>query len=305
MSTGEASRHGLHAVRVKGALHLVELEDKAGEASRHGPLANRVEGALHLVEHEDKASPQQKQADPENKNKIRSKNKTKSIVKKQTKISEAFKKIVEKNSEDLPDKNSIRKMWQELDKNAEILLKPENKKKELEKLKANKTLKINENENKNKNETKQQQQQQTIDNKQKQNNEAGKTITTTNLKKKTIETKTNPEPSMNKTTKPKLNSTSKLKVQGKQISDIDMLRDFLTRKKLERAERGIAKNIASHTHNSQSALQRDQPTADTGDTEPEKQGLEFAAKGNPVLDVTPSIGQNKLKRCDWANKRQR
>merc|ERR1711954_443831 len=68
-------------------------------------------------------------------------------------------------------------------------------------------LKINENEIKNKNETKQQQQQQTIDNKQKQNNEAGKTIT--NLKKKTIDDKTEPKPSMNKTTKPKLNSTSK------------------------------------------------------------------------------------------------
>ena len=87
-------------------------------------------------------------------------------MKKQPKISEAFKKMVEKNSEDLPDKNSIRKMWQELDKNAEMLLKPEKKKKEVEKVKTNKSLKINK--NKNKNETKQQQQQQPNDNNQKQ-----------------------------------------------------------------------------------------------------------------------------------------
>ena len=71
-------------------------------------------------------------------------------MKNQPKISEAFKKIVDK-TEDLPDKNSIRKMWQELDKKTEMTPKSENKKNKLEKLATSTSLKINKNENKNKN----------------------------------------------------------------------------------------------------------------------------------------------------------
>ena len=83
------------------------------------------------------------------------------------------------------------------------------------------------------------------------------------------------------------------------------MRDFLTKKKQERAERGIAIKVASHTQLLQTDLQRDKPTADAGDIETENKGLEIAAKGDPVSDVTNLIGQNKLKGCAWANERQR
>ena len=83
---------------------------------------------------------------------------------------------------------------------------------------------------------------------------------------------------------------SNMKVKGKRISD------FLTKKKLERAARGICTNDASHTQRSQGILPRDQLT-DTGEPTPipnqRIQGLEIAAKGNTVSDVTPAIGQNK------------
>ena len=81
---------------------------------------------------------------------------------------------------------------------------------------------------------------------------------------------------------------SKLRVQGKQISDIETLRDFLAKKKLERAEKGKLINNtigASHTARSAEIIQRDKPT-DTGEPglapNQMKQGLEIAAKGDTV-----------------------
>ena len=56
--------------------------------------------------------------------------------------------------------------------------------------------------------------------------------------------------------RPKLN----LNVKGNQISDIGMLRDFLARKKLERAARGNGNDAASHTQRYSEILLRNQPT---------------------------------------------
>ena len=101
------------------------------------------------------------------------------------------------------------------------------------------------------------------------------------------------KPELTKKAKP----NSKLRVQGKQISDIETLRDFLAKKKLECAERGAITAEASHTARSYEIKQRDKPT-NTGEPEHEpnqmKKGLEIAARGTTALDVTDSIGQNKL-----------
>ena len=95
----------------------------------------------------------------------------------------------------------------------------------------------------------------------------------------------------------KAKPNSKLKVKGKQISYIETLRDFLAKKKLERAERGAITIEASHTARSQEIKQRNKPI-NTGEPEHEpnqiKQGLKIAAKGNTVSNVTIFIGQNKL-----------
>ena len=116
-----------------------------------------------------------------------------------------------------------------------------------------------------------------------------------NVNMKPDDNNTGLKPILNKTANP---NSKQLKVKGKPISDIETLRDFLTKKKLERAEKGIATNNANHTQRSQNFLQRDQPTADTVEPERIKRGLEIDAKGDTVSDVTITIGQNKLKRCD-------
>ena len=131
------------------------------------------------------------------------------------------------------------------------------------------------------------------ENKQQQTNENNENLTTTtkNLKTKTIKTEQDEKPKQDKQAKP----NSKITVKGKQISDLGTLRDFLARKKLERAERGIQKIDASHSQRSSFIQSRDQPT-NTGESEkPPNQtieGLESAARGTTVSEVTSIIGQN-------------
>ena len=160
-------------------------------------------------------------------------------------ISEAFKKINNKK-EDLPSRNSVREMWKELDMKIVRTKESEKKGLELEKqtearnLTMNTTnLKRNEIKIKIKNEN-EKQQQKPNNNKNKQNE---KTTIKTNLKLKNIDNNSELKPELTKKAKP----NSKLRVQGKQISDIETLRDFLAKKKLERAERGAITAEASHT----------------------------------------------------------
>ena len=210
-------------------------------------------------------------------------------------ISEAFKKVIDKK-EDLPVRNTVKEMWKELDMKVVRMKESEKKGLELEKqTEARKStmittnLKINEIKIKTKNEN-EKQQQKPNNNKNKQ---IEKTTTKTNLKLNKIDNNSEMKPELTKKAKP----NSKLRVQGKQISDIETLRDFLAKKKLERAERGAITAEASHTARSYEIKTRDKPT-NTGEPEPEpnqmKKGLEIAAKGTTALDVTDSIGQNKL-----------
>ena len=201
----------------------------------------------------------------------RLKTKNKVITKNQIKISEAFEKVVNKK-EDLPSKVNVRQMWKDLEKQAILSEKSEIKKEKLEN--PTKTEpETKENKIKNKPENRKQQ-QQINNNKNKQNNvnkQTNSSTTTTTLEQK-------------KRAKP----NSKLSGKGKQISDIETLRDFLAKKKLERAERGKFANIAieaSHTVRSEINNQRDQPT-NIGEPglapHREKEGLEMAAKGDTV-----------------------
>ena len=167
-------------------------------------------------------------------------------------------------------------MWKKLDKEAEKLGRSEIKEKKLKIETFTRTTKMNV-----KPENKQQEnkQQQT-----KKNNNENITTTTTmkNLKMKTLEPKQDDKPNMNKIAKP----NSRITVKGKHISDLGSLRDFLTKKSLERAERG-AKNIdASHSLRTILAKSRDQPNS-TGESEKPpnqiQEGLESAAKGEYSL----------------------
>ena len=112
-----------------------------------------------------------------------------------------------------------------------------------------------------------------------------------NLKMKTLEPKQDDKPNLNKIAKP----NSRITVKGKHISDLGTLRDFLTKKKLERAERGAKNTDASHSLRTSLAKSRDQPK-NTGESEKPpnqtKEGLESAARGTTVSEVTTIIGQN-------------
>ena len=170
-------------------------------------------------------------------------------------------------------------MWKKLDKEAEKLVKSENKKEALENKTTTTTLNLKKIINENKQENKQQQTNKNL-------------TTTTNLKMKTtIKTEQDANRKQDKQAKP----NSKITVKGKQISDLGTLRDFLARKKLERAERGIQKIDASHSQRPSFIQSRDQPN-NTGESEKPpnqtKEGLESAARGNTVYAVTSIIGQN-------------
>ena len=165
-------------------------------------------------------------------------------------------------------------MWKDMEKQTKKSEESEKKEEKLRKPMQTKTKPENNDiKLKMKNEiTKQQQQQANNKNINKQS-EVNKTTRTTNSK--TTQNK-------NKQAMP----NSKLRVQGKQISDIETLRDFLAKKKLERAEKGKLSNNtieASHTARSAEIKQRDKPTT-TGEPAliSEKQGLEIAAKGDTV-----------------------
>ena len=163
---------------------------------------------------------------------------------------------------------------------AEKLVKSENKEKLLENKTTTTNLKKTLNENKQ-------------ENKQQQTNENNENLTTTtkNLKMKTNKTEQDEKPKQYKQAKPNPN----IKVKGKQISDLGTLRDFLAKKKLERAERGFQKIDASHSQRSSFVQSRDQPNKIGESVKPPnqtKEGLEFAAKGNTVCAVTSIIGQN-------------
>ena len=193
-----------------------------------------------------------------------------------------MKHLREKNNIDknLPNAQAAMNMWKKLDKEAEKLVKSENKKEALENKTTTTTLNLKKIINENKQENKQQQTNKNL------------TTTTKNLKTKTtIKTEQDANRKQDKQAKP----NSKITVKGKQISDLGTLRDFLARKKLERAERGIQKTDASHSQRPSFIQSRDQPT-NTGESEkPPNQtteGLESAARGTTVSEVTSIIGQN-------------
>ena len=106
--------------------------------------------------------------------------------------------------------------------------------------------------------------------------------------------------------KPEQNSTAKtkpnLRVQGKLVSDISTLRDFLAKKSLDRAARVKGKDDASHSVRQNSIPQRDQiNTVGEHSRKPNQiiEGLEtHAAKGTTVRRVTDVIGRNKPEGCD-------
>ena len=110
--------------------------------------------------------------------------------------------------------------------------------------------------------------------------------------------KLNKKPDQNSTAKTKPN----LRVQGKLVSDISTLRDFLAKNSLERAAREKGKDDASHSMRSDDTSQRDQITTPGEPTQKPNQvieGLETsAAKGNTVKGVTDIIGRNKPEGCD-------
>ena len=110
--------------------------------------------------------------------------------------------------------------------------------------------------------------------------------------------KLNKKPDQNSTAKTKPN----LRVQGKLVSDISTLRDFLAKKSLEHAAREKGKGNASRSMQSDTISQRDRITTLGEPTQKPNQvieGLEMnAAKGNTVKGVTDIIGRNKPEGCD-------
>ena len=210
---------------------------------------------------------------PETKEKIKNKKKFKP-VKNQPNISEAFKRVIDKNKDSLPGPEAARRMWESMNMAVEKNEKSEKEENGLEKLKENTTR------------TRENNKQQTTTNK----------ITTT--KNKNLTTKQKFNNSETTGAKPKLN----LKIQGEQISDLKTLKDFLAKKKMERAATSKGGDGASHMQRRVQNSQRDQPTIQ-GEAiqEPNqiKMGLESdAAKGNTVLNMTNIIGQNKPSGCD-------
>ena len=125
-----------------------------------------------------------------------------------------------------------------------------------------------------------------------------KTKTSTIAPEKKSQQKLNRKPEHDSTARHKPN----LKVQGKPVSDINTLRDFLAKKQLERAARAKIKEDASHSKRLIETTQRDQPTIpgeQLGKPNQITEGLEFnAAKGNTVRGVTSFIGWNKPEGCD-------
>ena len=229
-------------------------------------------------------------------NKPEMKNKSKVQMKSQRNqqtISEAFKKLNEKK-EDLPSRIAVKEMWKELD--VQLVRKKESEKKnevlEKQSEERNKMNDLKRKELINKIKPEKETQQQIQNNNK--NKQCETITTTTNLKPKKNENNSDLKPELDKKAKAKPNS--KLRIQGKQISDIETLRDFLAKKKLERAERGANKVEACHTARSNQIIQRDKPS-NTGEPEREpnqmKRGLEIAAKGTTAVDVTVFIGQNK------------
>ena len=122
--------------------------------------------------------------------------------------------------------------------------------------------------------------------------------TSTITPEKKIKQKVNRKPEHVSTAKPKPN----IIVQGKQVSDINTLRDFLAKKLLERAAREKLKDDASHSMRPIETTQRDQHTIPGEQSQKPNQtnkGLEMnAAKGNTVRRVTSFIGRNKPEGCD-------
>ena len=212
---------------------------------------------------------------PEKKEKNKNKNKLKP-VRNQPNISEAFKKIIEKKIDSLPGPEAARRMWENLDMAVEKKDESEKEKSSKIKIKIEKKSTTIEPENVNKTTTTTTQNKIT---KQKHNNKLNE-----KPKKETNEAKA----------KPNLN----LRVKGKQISDIETLRDFLAKKKLERATKSMGGADASHTQRRFQLNERDQPIIQ-GEKTQEKEGLEFdAAKGTTVSSMTDVIGQNKPRGCD-------
>ena len=125
-----------------------------------------------------------------------------------------------------------------------------------------------------------------------------KTKTSTITPEKKSQQKLNRKPERDSTARPKPN----LRVQGKPVSDINTLRDFLAKKQLERAARVKIKEDASHSKRPIETTQRDQHTIPGEQSEKPNQiieGLELnAAKGNTVRRVTSFIGWNKPEGCD-------
>ena len=125
-----------------------------------------------------------------------------------------------------------------------------------------------------------------------------KTILQNKTTKQKLNNKLNNKPKETKKAKPKPKPNLNLKVKGKQISDIETLRDFLAKKKLERATKSMGGADASHTQRRFQLNERDQPIIQ-GEKTQEKEGLEFdAAKGTTVSSMTDVIGQNKPRGCD-------